>query len=297
MKKNAKGTKKPLTPEDCDVRAMKWFPLHHKDLLDSTWWRRASDLARSRSVNLWAHAYQRVPAASLPNDDHDLADYAGFGRDVDAWLRVKDEIMAPWVLCSDDRYYHPKLAEVALSVWSENEGNRRRWREKKSRQRQSDVPGVSPGDTSKKAGGHSVKRILEKESEINDSPSNEGKRVRVESGKGTRIPFGWTASQSQRDYALSKGAYSDQQLNDLEDNFYDYWKAKAGKDGLAANWNSRWQKWVRNDIEWNGAPDGRQPPRPRGGPPGGGWQDQRRDDLRELAEAGRAAIGLRNGRT
>lgn len=105
----------PPVPADADLTGFGWFPLHHKRLKQSEWWLSASDLARSRNVDLWAEAFEQVPAASLPDSDVILAKMAGFGRDIAGWRMAKAEIMAPWTLCSDGRWYHPTLAEVALA--------------------------------------------------------------------------------------------------------------------------------------------------------------------------------------
>lgn len=111
----------PLTPSDCDLRAYSWFPFHYRRLRQSAWWKRASDTACRISVDLWAEAYEQVPAGSLPNDDHTLADWAGFGRrDLNGWLAVKDEVLSAWVLCSDGRWYHPTLCEVAREAWAKH---------------------------------------------------------------------------------------------------------------------------------------------------------------------------------
>jgi hypothetical protein len=108
----------PLTPADCDLRAYAWFPFHYRRLRQSAWWKRASDTACRISVDLWAEAYEQVPAGSLPNDDHTLADWAGFGRrDLAGWLAVRDEVLSAWTLCSDGRWYHPTLCEVANEAW------------------------------------------------------------------------------------------------------------------------------------------------------------------------------------
>ena len=110
----------PLTPHDCDLRAFDWFPFFHKRLLKSSFWSRASDEACRISVDFWSIAYEQVPAASLPDDDYLLAEWAGFGRrNIDAWLAVKNEVMDPWVMCSDGRWYHPTLSEVACKAWVE----------------------------------------------------------------------------------------------------------------------------------------------------------------------------------
>lgn len=110
----------PLTPPDCDLRAYDWFPFWHKRLLQSAFWSRASDQACRISVDLWSKAYQQVPAASVPNDDFVLAEWAGLGRrNTDGWRSIKSEVMQPWILCSDDRWYHPTLSEVACNAWVE----------------------------------------------------------------------------------------------------------------------------------------------------------------------------------
>ena len=109
---------RPLTPRDCDLRAYDWFPFFHKRLRQSSFWKRASDLACRISVDLWAEAYEQVPAASLPDDDHLLAEWAGFGRrDISGWLAVKDEVMSAWVRCDDGRWYHAVLSEVACAAF------------------------------------------------------------------------------------------------------------------------------------------------------------------------------------
>lgn len=136
----------PLTPPGCDLRSHTYFPLHYDRLLRSKWWRRASDLARSRNIDLWAHAFREVPAASLPDDDADLADMAGFGRDLAAFLAAKAEIMEPWVLCSDGRHYHPTLSEVASELWDRMDAKRRANRERQNAHRERiKTASVTPG--------------------------------------------------------------------------------------------------------------------------------------------------------
>lgn len=126
----------PPVPPECTMAGNDWFPLHFVRLRKSKWWRRASDLARARNVMLWGWAYEAVPAGSLPDDDDELADAAGFGMDgIDAFIAVKAEIMAPWTLCSDGRWYHPTLVEVVLDSWARTSEKRKKQAEKKRAQR------------------------------------------------------------------------------------------------------------------------------------------------------------------
>ena len=110
----------PLVPACVDLRTYDWFPFFHKRLRGSAFWKRASDLACRISVDLWSESYEQVPAGSVPDDDHTLAEWAGFGRrDLAGWTKVKAEVMSAWVLCSDGRWYHPTLSEVACKAWVE----------------------------------------------------------------------------------------------------------------------------------------------------------------------------------
>lgn len=108
----------PLTPKDCDLRNMDWFPLQHKRMRRSSFWLHASDTVKALSVELWCESFEQVPAGSLPDDDVALADVCGFGRrNIEEWHAVKDHVMAAWTLCSDGRWYHPTVCEVAMEVF------------------------------------------------------------------------------------------------------------------------------------------------------------------------------------
>ncbi len=112
----------PLVGPEVDLRAFDWFPFYHKRLRQSSFWKRASDLACRISVDLEAEAFEQVPAGSVPDDNYILAEWAGFGRrNIDEWLAVKDEVMSAWTRCSDERWYHPTLCEVARAQWAERQ--------------------------------------------------------------------------------------------------------------------------------------------------------------------------------
>jgi hypothetical protein len=54
------------------------------------------------------------PPASLPNDDRELARLSGAGS---RWSRLKLSAMDGWVLCSDNRWYHPAVAAWVVDEW------------------------------------------------------------------------------------------------------------------------------------------------------------------------------------
>lgn len=110
----------PLTPADCDLTDFQFMPLDVARLRDSELATLESPEACWAAVLLWCASWHQVPAASLPNDDRMLANYAGYysrGKIDAAWKKIRDGAMRNWILCSDNRYYHPVVAEKALTAW------------------------------------------------------------------------------------------------------------------------------------------------------------------------------------
>lgn len=116
----------PLTYPDLDVRHLQYMPLDVVRLRDSDIAALASGDAFRAAVLLWCHAWHQVPAASLPADDANLARYSGYGRDVKGWLKVKDEALRGFVLCSDGRLYHAVIAEKATEADNKSRAYRAR---------------------------------------------------------------------------------------------------------------------------------------------------------------------------
>ena len=112
---------KPLVPADVDLRGMPFMPLDVCRLRDSQLAISASGDEFSAAVLLWCASWNQVPAASLPTDEASLAAYAGYGRDVKGWLKVKNGALRGFVLCDDGRLYHPVVTEKALEAWAERE--------------------------------------------------------------------------------------------------------------------------------------------------------------------------------
>jgi hypothetical protein len=107
----------PLTPPDCDLRDFAFMPLDVVRLRDSDLAVTAEADEFRCAVLLWCAAWHQVPAASLPDDDKVLAQYAGYGRVVKEWLKVRDGALRGWVKCSDGRLYHAVVAEKANEAW------------------------------------------------------------------------------------------------------------------------------------------------------------------------------------
>lgn len=122
----------PLTPIDCDLRDFAFMPLDVVRLRDSDTTAISSGDEFRCAVLLWCVAWHQVPAGSLPDDDIVLSQYAGFGRVIREWQKVRDGALRGWVKCSDSRLYHPVVAEKANEAWA----GRLKHREKKEAERQ-----------------------------------------------------------------------------------------------------------------------------------------------------------------
>lgn len=122
----------PPIPSDVDLRTFPWMPLHGDQLFTSDFNYLCSDTEWRAGVTLWWAAWKQVPAGSLPDDDRALCNFAGLGREVKAWLKIKKNAMRGFIKCSDGRWYHPVLCEKAAKAWHEKTESRARWERYKS---------------------------------------------------------------------------------------------------------------------------------------------------------------------
>jgi hypothetical protein len=139
----------PPVPADCDLRGIDYMPMHGHRLFGSAVYSMMLENPRAgvAAMKLWWCAWQQCPASSLPNDDRVLARLADFGTDLRAWRRAKDVAIHGFILCSDGRLYHPLLAELAVTAWSE----RANARDRKRRQRAAMVASDDPVDPDSEA--------------------------------------------------------------------------------------------------------------------------------------------------
>lgn len=153
----------PLTPADLDLSALEYMPLHVERLKRSVAWIKAKRNPELGFylINLWTAAYMQTPAASLPDDDDLLCDAAMC--EPKRWPKVKEAAMRGFILCSDGRWYHRFVADIAHDALEK----RLKWRKKKQTQRggsggdggekqppvPSNVPPVVPGDIEGDRGG------------------------------------------------------------------------------------------------------------------------------------------------
>ena len=107
----------PLTHADCDLQDFPFMPLHVARLRDSDLAATVDPEAAWYAVMLWAASWHQIPSASLPNDDQVLTRLCGLGRDLKTFRKKRAGAMHGFILCDDDRWYHPVVAEQANSAW------------------------------------------------------------------------------------------------------------------------------------------------------------------------------------
>lgn len=111
----------PLTPPDCDLRDFQYMELDVRRLRDSEFAAGASGEAFRAGVLLWCAAWHQIPAASLPDNDIELANLAGYGRVVKEWRKVREQALNGFVKCADGRLYHAVIAEKAVAAFAAKE--------------------------------------------------------------------------------------------------------------------------------------------------------------------------------
>ncbi|MBY0391729.1 MAG: YdaU family protein [Novosphingobium sp.] len=139
----------PLTPADCDLRDFQFMPIDIVRLFGSRFHAVASDAEWRAGITLWLKSFHQVPAASIPDDEVELARLAEFGRDLKSWRKVRTVALHGWVKCNDGRFYHPVVAEKAAEAYRKKEfyrdrskkANAKRWGNKDN----SDEPAQGEG--------------------------------------------------------------------------------------------------------------------------------------------------------
>lgn len=124
----------PLVPAEVDLRDFPGMWVDTDRLLRSDTWILGTSDEKAAAFTLWAESWHQVPAASLPNIDRVLAKLS----QAEKWKASREHALRGWVLCSDQRLYHPVVAEKALEAWIEKlsaaisgaEGNAKRWQVK-----------------------------------------------------------------------------------------------------------------------------------------------------------------------
>lgn len=108
----------PLVAAEIDLRDFQYMELDVRVLRDSRFAAQVSGDAFRAGVLLWCAAWHQVPCGTLPDDDIELANLAGYGRFIKEWRKVRDEALMGFVLCSDRRFYHEVVCAKAAQAWA-----------------------------------------------------------------------------------------------------------------------------------------------------------------------------------
>lgn len=108
----------PLVAAEVDLTDFAYMELDVRKLRDSRFGAEVSGDAFRAGVMLWCASWHQVPAGSVPDDDIELANLAGYGRFVKEWKKSRDQALQGFVKCSDGRLYHETVAEKANAAWN-----------------------------------------------------------------------------------------------------------------------------------------------------------------------------------
>lgn len=129
----------PMATVECNLRGFGWMPLDVSTLVDSEFFIHTTGDEFKAALALWCKSWMQVPAGSLPNNDVSLADLSRSKN----WKKVKVGALRGWILCSDDRWYHPVIVAKALEALPSRKAhadnkaaaNERKEREREDRKR------------------------------------------------------------------------------------------------------------------------------------------------------------------
>ena len=120
----------PAPPYAETVRAGNYgLQMDYGRIQQSDTWAFAPDDVKPWLVYLWLLSWQRIPCATLPNDDDKIALILRMPQGM--FAAHKRTLLSGWRLHNDDRLYHDYLTSQVLTM----ERDRRRFRERMQRHR------------------------------------------------------------------------------------------------------------------------------------------------------------------
>lgn len=241
----------PLVPAEVDLRGYEFMPLYGDRLLGSQTWITSTPEAKVAAARLWWRAYAKeVPAASLPDDDALLADYAGYGLVVKAWRKVREQALRGFVKCSDGRLYHKVIAPLAIEAFEYRNEQRHRTKNATEarmsrRTSRSDNPPDKPNVTESTGQDRTVQ---------DSTPRSKA------SARGSRLEPEWEMPQGWVGWAMGEQpTWTIDYAFKISNQFKDYWIAVPGQKGLKLDWEATWRNWVRKEPPMTGRKLGVQP--------------------------------------
>lgn len=73
---------------------------------------------------------------------------------------------------------------------------------------------------------------------------------KASTAKGARLPADWVLPKAWGEWALAEvPGWSADHIRKVGETFGDYWRAKAGREAIKADWLATWRNWVRREAE------------------------------------------------
>lgn len=104
----------PLVPAHVDITGMDYMPLSIERLISSDLYIKSTGEEFKAAFTLWCASWKQSPPGSIPNEEKLLKFLSCAGT---KWKRVRDVALHGFVLCNDNRYYHPVIADMVMTAW------------------------------------------------------------------------------------------------------------------------------------------------------------------------------------
>jgi 5-methylcytosine-specific restriction endonuclease McrA len=104
----------PMTPADSRFRNSEFMPFPSNPNDYNSDWFMLEPRIKSARIQLMQWSWNAKPVCSLNNCPAKLWRLAGERESY--WKKIQEKALSPWILCSDNRLYHPWLAEQANRI-------------------------------------------------------------------------------------------------------------------------------------------------------------------------------------
>lgn len=221
----------PLVPAEVNLESFPWAPVRLAFLSGHPLALLPNPEPFRALVLLIAQAWRKQPAMTAPNDDVQLAAMAGFGRDVNSWLTVRESVMQDWVLCSDGRWHHPELTSWALQSW-EAKMRDERFSAKQSARARSRKAATQQLSTVEGSHGSATAQPSKKEQET-DTNGNDNDQREDDLGPEAGPPSPVTDVLSSEEDAESGAQEENNRVYEDHDValIFEHWKKRTGRPG------------------------------------------------------------------
>ena len=94
------------------------MPLSIERLMSSDLYIKSTGEEFKAAFTLWCASWKQSPPGSIPNEEKLLKFLSCAGA---KWKRVRNVALHGFVLCNDNRYYHPVIADMVMTAWEGRE--------------------------------------------------------------------------------------------------------------------------------------------------------------------------------